>query len=77
MGGISGQEKWHQLGHHKLWSQQGPHFSPYTTAKTNDKSKFLRKMVSSGISDVVIASVYSDKSNVFALVCIHYYLNDK
>ena len=43
-------------------------FSPYTTAKNNDKSKFLRKMVSSGISDVVIASVYSDKTRLKELM---------
>ena len=44
--------------YHKVWSQQGPHLSPHSTAKTDDNSTFLRgKMVSSGINDVVIASV--------------------
>ena len=40
---IGGQAgiKWCQPAHHKLWSQQGPHFSPHSTAKTNGKSTFL------------------------------------
>ena len=60
MGGK--QLKWRQPVHYQLWSQQGLHFSPHSTAKTNDKSTFLRRMVSSGISDVVIASVHSEKT---------------
>ena len=49
---MGGEEfKWRQPAHHKLWSQQGPHFSPHSTAK---------RIVSSGISDVVIASVHSE-----------------
>ena len=56
---MAGEElKWHQLAHHQLMIQQGPHFSPYSTAKTNDKSTNLRKNDFSGISDVAIASVY-------------------
>ena len=50
--------------HHKLWSQQGPHFSPHSTAKTNDKSTTSGRMVSIGTSDVVIASVYSEKTHL-------------
>ena len=53
--------KWHQL---KTISSQGPHFSPRSTAKTNDKSTNLRKNGSIGISDVVIASVYSEKTRI-------------
>ena len=34
---------WHQLAHNQLISLQGPHFSPHSTAKTNDKSTNLRK----------------------------------
>ena len=35
---MGGEElKWRQLKH-KLMSSQGPHFSPRSTAKTNDKS---------------------------------------
>ena len=48
--------------HHKQQSQQGLHFSPHSTAKTNNKSNSLGKMVSSGISDVVIASVHSEEN---------------
>ena len=48
--------------HHQLWSQQGPHFIPHSTAKTNDKSIFLRKSGLGSISDVVIASVHSEKT---------------
>ena len=46
-------------------SQQGPQFSPYSTAKTNDKmikAHSSGRMVSSGTSDVVIALVYSEKT---------------
>ena len=56
--------------HHQLWSQQGPHFSPHYTAKTNDKSKFLRKNGLGGISDVVIASVHSEKTRLKKLMMI-------
>ena len=43
----------------QLISSQGPHFSPRSSAKTNDKSTNL--MASIGKSDVVTASVYSEK----------------
>ena len=57
---MGGEEfKWHQPAHKQLWSQQGPHCSPHSTAKTNDKTHSSGRMVSSGISDVVIASVHS------------------
>ena len=46
---------WRQQAHHLLLSQQGPHFSPNSTAKTNNT------MVSSGYSDVAFASVYSEE----------------
>ena len=62
---VGGEEfKWPQPAHHQLWSQQRSYFSPHSTAKTNKKSTFLRKMVSSSISDVVIASVYSEKTRL-------------
>ena len=60
---MGGEElKWRHLAHHQLMSQQGPHLSPHSTVKTNDKSTFLMKDVSSGMNDVVIASVYSGKT---------------
>ena len=37
------------------------HFSPHSTAKTNDKSTFSGRMVSSGISDAAFASVSSEE----------------
>ena len=50
--------------HHKLRSQQGPHFSPHRTAKRTDKITFL----SSSISDVVIASVHTEKKRLKKLM---------
>ena len=43
----------------QVLSPQGPHFSPHSTVKTNDKSTNLRK---NGIYDVVTASVNSEKT---------------
>ena len=41
---MGGEElKWCQLTHHQLMSQQGPHFSPHSTVKNNDKKTFLKK----------------------------------
>ena len=48
----------HQLTHNQLMSPQGPHFIPHRTAKINDKS----------ISDVVTASVYSEKTRLKKLM---------
>ena len=50
--------------HHQLMSQQGPHFSPHSKAKANNK------LVTSGISDVVTASVYSENTLMKKLVLI-------
>ena len=42
---MGGEElQWHQLAHHQLMSQQGPHFSPHSKAKANYKSTNLRKI---------------------------------
>ena len=43
-------------------SQQGPHFSPHSKAKTKDKAKISGRTVSSGTSDVVTTSLYSEKT---------------
>ena len=57
---MDGEElKWRQLAHHQLMSQQGPHFSPHSKIM---KAQISRKLVSSGISDVAIASAYSEKT---------------
>ena len=57
-----------QLKHNKLMSPQGPHFSPCSTAKTNNKSTNLRKNGIFGISDAVTASVYLEKSRLKKLM---------
>ena len=59
---VGGEElKWCQLAHHHLMSQQGPHFSPHSRAKANNKRPNL---VSSGISHVAFASVYYEKTRM-------------
>ena len=63
--------KQHQPVQHKIRSQQGPHFSPHSTSKTNDKSTFLGRMVSSGISDVLIPSVNSEKTHLKKLMMMN------
>ena len=50
--------KWCQLTHHQLMNQQGPQFSPHSKAKANLTVQISRKLVTSGISDVAIASVH-------------------
>ena len=66
---MSGEElKWHQIAHHQLMSQQGPHFSPRSTAKPMIKAHFSGRMVSSGISEVAFASVYYEKTHLRKLM---------
>ena len=45
-------------------SSQGPHFSPCSTAKPTIKVQISGRMASIGISDVVTASVYSEKTRM-------------
>ena len=59
--------KWHQLKHNQLISQ-GPHFSPRSTAKTYNKVQISGRMASIGISDVVTALVYSEKTRLKKLL---------
>ena len=70
VGGIGGRVgiKMVSSKHNQVMSSQGPHCSPCSTAKTNDKSTNLRKMASIGISDVVTASVYSEKTRMKKLI---------
>ena len=49
-------------------SSQRPEFSPRSTDKTNNKSTISRRMASIGISDVVTASVYSEKTRLKKLM---------
>ena len=65
---MSGEElKWCQLAHHQLMSQQGPYFSPHSKAKANYKST---KLVTSGINDVAITSVHSEKTLLKKMIMI-------
>ena len=60
--------KWRQLKYNQLMSLQGPHFSPRSTAKINNRSTNLGRMASIVISDVVTASVYSEKTRLKKLM---------
>ena len=44
-------------------SPQGPHFSPYSTAKINLKAQISGKLAT-GISDVALVSVSSEKTRM-------------
>ena len=68
---MGGKElKWCQLTHTQLMSLQGPHISAHSTAETNDKAQISGRMASIGISDVVTASVYSEKTRLKKLMMI-------
>ena len=57
-----------QLTHNQLMSPQGPGFSPHSTAKTTIKAQISGRIASIGISDVVTASVYSEKTRLKKLM---------
>ena len=62
---VGGEElKWHQLKHNQLMGLQGPHFSPHSTVKTMIKAQISGRMASIAISDVVTASVNSEKTRM-------------
>ena len=62
---MGGEElKWHQL---QLISSQGRHFSP-VQLKPTVKVQISGRMASIGISDVVSASVYSEKTRMKKLM---------
>ena len=66
---MDGEElKWHQLAHHQLMSQQGPHFSPHSKAKSQFKSIKSGKLVTSGLSVVAFTLVYSEKTHMKKLM---------
>ena len=55
-------------------SQQGPHFSPHSKAEANyKKAQNSGKLVT--ISDVVTASVYSEKTRLRKLIMIIIIMN--
>ena len=51
-------------------SQHWPHFSPHSKAKANYKAQISGKLVTTGISDVVIASVHSEKTRLKKMIMI-------
>ena len=65
--------KWCQLAHHQLISQQKSHFSPPSKAKANYKAHISEKLVTSGISDVAIVSVHSEKTRLKKMIIYYYY----
>ena len=65
---MGGEErKWRHLAHHQLISQQGPHFSPHSKAK---EAQISGKLVTSGISDVAIALIHSEKTPLKKMIMI-------
>ena len=54
--------------HNQLVSPQGPQFSAHSTAITNNKPQISEKMESIGISDVLTASVHSEKTRLRKLM---------
>ena len=73
---MGGEElKWRQVAHHQLMSQQGPHFSPHSAKADYIKAKISVKLVTIGISDVVTASVYSEKTSLKKLMKIIIIMN--
>ena len=73
---MGGEElKWRQLAHHQLMSQQGPHFSSHSKAKPIIKAQISGKLVTSGISDVAIASVHSEKTRLKKMIMIIIIMN--
>ena len=66
-----GGEKLKWLAHHQLMSQQRPHFSPHSKSK----AQISVKLVTSGISDVAIVSVYSEKTRMKKMIMIIIIIN--
>ena len=65
---MGGEElKWRQLKQSAV-SSQGPHFSPPVQLKPTIKVQISGRMASIGISDVVTASVYSEKTRMKKLM---------
>ena len=59
-----------QLSRHQLMSQQGPHLVHAVKLKSIIKAQISGKWVTSGISDVAIASVHSEKTRLKKLIMI-------
>ena len=68
---MGGKElKWRPLAHHQLMSQQGPHFSYTLKLKPIIKAQITEKLITSGISDVAIASLHSEKTRLKKMIMI-------
>ena len=68
---MGGEElKWRQLAHHKLMSQQGPLLIHTVKLKPIIKAQISGKLVTSGISDVVIASVEKTRLKKMIIIII-------
>ena len=65
-----GELKWRQLAHHQLMSQQGPLLVHTVKLKSIIKAQISEKLVIIGISDVVTASVYSEKTSLKKIIMI-------
>ena len=72
MGGIvgRGKNKWRQLAHHQLISQQRPHLVHTVKLKPIIKRQISGKLVTSGINDVAIVSVHSEKTRLKMIMII-------
>ena len=51
-------------------SLQRPHFSPDSKAKASYKTQISGKLLTSGISDVAIASLHSEKTRLKKMIMI-------
>ena len=66
---MGGEElKWHQLTHNQLMSSQGPIFVHTVQLKPTIKVQISRRIASIGISDVLTASVHSEKTRLKKLI---------
>ena len=66
---MGGEElKWRQLAHHQLMSRKGLILVHTVKLKPILKAQISGKLVSSGISDVAIASAYSEKTRMKKLM---------
>ena len=62
---MGGEElKWCQLKHNQLMSSQGPHYIHAVELKPTIKVQISGRMAYISISDVVTASVYSEKTRL-------------
>ena len=62
--------KWRQLAQHQLMSKQVPHFSTHSKPKTNIRAQISGKLATSGISDIAITSVHSEKTRLKKMIKI-------